>query len=586
MNSILVTGTALRLVSAAVFACVLHVNSAWSQPVLTWHNDTSRTGQNQAETILTPANVNVTQFGKLFSYPVDGQMYAQPLFVPAVSIPGKGVHNVVYVATENDSVYAFDADSAALNPSPLWHTSFVAPPNVLPIQTLNCKGGEIVPLAGQEPSGPVIVLPTCTIYPISGITGTPVISTATNTLYVVASTQEIVAGVLGFYVRLHALDITSGAEKAGSPALICGAPSPVTGGCTFGHGLLNSEVTHQRTGLLLMPQAGTADGVLYMGFVDVGMVLAYDAATLAPLANWTVVPHPPTPTALTAGVWGSGGGVSGDSAGYIYVSTGDGLFDADIGGFNYGDSLVKLHLVPGATAGTFQLKVADYFTPSDQACRGTNDVDLGSGGPLVLPTQPGPTPDLVVIAGKGSALCDAASPIELVNRHKMGHLGGQLQTVAGSTGGYWSSPAYWKSSTGAYLYASGFMGAHGDFLRQYALFKGQISPATSVAQTPTQFLVGATPSVSANGTSNGIVWALRRQEYLGFHPATTPVILHAYDASNVGTELYNSSMNAARDQAGLSNKFAVPTIANGKVFVGTMTELDVYGLLPAPATKK
>ena len=585
MNNIQAPGTTFRFVSAAIFACVLHVSTAWPQAVLTWHNDQYRTGQNLAETILTPANVNATQFGKLFSYPVDGQVYAQPLFVPGVTIPGKGVHNVVYVATENDSVYAFDADSAALNPAPLWHASFISPPNVIPEQTSNCKMDEIVPLAGQEPAGPVTVLPTCTIYPISGITGTPVISTATNTLWVVANTQEIVAGVLGFYVRLHAIDITTGAEKAGSPALICGAASPVTGGCTFGHGLLNSEVAHQRTGLLLMPQTGTAQGVLYMGFVQVGMVLAYDAATLKPLANWTSVPHPPNPGGLSAGIWGSGGGVSGDSDGSVYVSTGDGLFDADAGGTNYGDSLVKLHLVPGAASGTFQLKVADYFTPSDQACLGTHDVDLGSGGPLILPAQIAPTPDLVVIAGKGSALCDTASPIELVNRRKMGHVGGQLQSVAGSPLGYWSSPAYWKTSAGAYIYSAGFSGKTGDYLRQYALFKGQISPATSVAQTPTQFLVGATPSVSANGATNGIVWALRRQEYLGYKPATKPVVLHAYDAANVATELYNSSMNAARDQAGLSNKFAVPTIANGKVFVGTMSELDVYGLLPAPSLK-
>ena len=578
MNNIQVPGATFRFVSAAIFACVLHVGTAWPQAVLTWHNDQYRTGQNLAETILKPANVNVSHFGKLFSYPVDGQMYAQPLFVPAVNIPGKGVHNVVYAATENDSVYAFDADSAALNPDPLWHASFVSPPIVMPIQTRNCKPEEIIPLAGRNPPP---LLPGCNIYPESGITGTPAISTATNTLYVVASTQEVSAGVLGFYLRLHALDIRNGAEKPGSPTLICGSPSPNSGGCAFGHGVLNSEVTHQRAGLLLLPQAGTAQGVLYMGFAEIGLVLAYDAATLAPLANWTSVPNPPTQSSPTAGIWGSGGGVAADSDGNVYVATGDGVFDANTGGFNYGDSLVKLHLVPGATVGTYQLKVADYFTPPDQACRNANDVDLGSGGPLVLPAQPGPAPNLAVIAGKGNGMCDAASPIELVNRDQMGHLGGQVQTVAGSPAGYWSSPAYWKGSAGTYLYAAGLAGKSGDYLRQYALFRGQISPATSVAQSPTQYLVGATPSVSSNGMTNGIVWALQRQEYLGYYPATTPAILHAYDATNISAELYNSAMNAERDHAGLSNKFAVPTIANGKVFVGTTTELDVYGLLSA-----
>ena len=559
MNNIFVRGTIRSFAPLAIFVCLLQAGTMRAQSVITWHNDQYRTGQNLKETILTPANVNASQFGKVFSYPVDGQIYAQPLYVPNVNITGKGKHNTLYVATENDSVYAFDADTPG---APLWFHNFTNPPTVLPIQNQNC------------------VDPYCTVVPVIGITGTPVITPSTQTLYVVTRTQETTTGKLGYYTRLHALDIRSGADKAGSPALICGAPVN-TPGCVFTQTTFNPKFSSQRSALLLLPFAGTAEGVLYIGFAGQSSLLAFDASTLARLADWVVVPNIPVDPTTKGGIWGSGGGLAGDSLGNLYVSTGDGYFNVNAGGSDYGDSVIKLTLTPKAGGG-FQFQVLDYFTPADAACRGLNDIDLGSGSPMILPQQPGTSTNLLVIAGKGNILCDPASPIEMVNRDAMGHFAGQLQAVAGAPGGYWGAPAYWDSAAGPYLYYAGQQGWNsGEYLRQYGLFHGQISPATSIAQSPAKLLVGATPSVSANGKTNGVVWAIERQETLPVRPGSLPAILHAYSALNVATELYNSGMNPARDKAGVASKFMVPTIINGKVYVATQSEVDVYGLLPA-----
>jgi hypothetical protein len=556
------------VVAAAVrFVCILQADKGLAQTtipsVATWHNDIGRTGQNLQETILTPANVNPAQFGKLFSYKVNGQIYAQPLYVPAVKIEGKGVHNVVYVATEADSIYAFDADNATANPTPLWYTSLTNPPDVVAVPA-NCSDS------------------ACTIAPTQGITGTPVISTATNTIYLVARTQETSAttGKVSYYYRLHALDITSGAEKTGSPVVICGVTSPNTS-CLIGKGRLSAVAGNQRPGLLLLPHTGTAEGVVYIGFVNAGTLMAYDAATLKELASWTSVPNPELnklDLKVSGGIWGSGGGISAGDDGNVFLGVGDGYWD---GATNYGDSVVRLNMKPGATKGTYQLVVEDYFTPTDQACRAENDVDLGSGGPLVLPTQPGAVAHELVIAGKGALICDSASPIEIVNTQKMGNLGGQVQSVQGAPSGYWGSPAYWQSSSATYLYYSGLDFGHlGDYVRQYTLVKGKIDPATSIAESPEKFGVGSTPAISADGKTNGIVWTIQRTEWLNASIATEPAILHAFDAQNIATELYNSGMNATRDQAGPATKFNVPTVVNGKVYVGTQSELDVYGLLP------
>jgi hypothetical protein len=547
-----------------IFLCGLQ--AAFSQPAITtWHNDNMRTGQNLQETILTPANVNPTQFGKVFSYSVDGNIYAQPLYVPNVTIPNKGVHNVIYVATENDSVYAFDADSRTLNPSPLWYTNVTNPPNVIPYPCLDNHKG-------------------CNIYPIIGITGTPVINLATNKIYFVARTKEIVTGqtLPYYYERLHALDITTGAEVPGSPYTICGSQTNV--GCKLNSGPFNPLQAGQRAALLWLPQTGFPEGVVFAGFAGKGMMMAFDAQTLNRVADWTVSPNFQVGDQGASGIWGSGGALSADSNGNVYVSVADGNFDANVaGGKNYGDSVIKIKLTKNNSTGKYFFKILDYFTPVDQQCRAFNDIDLGSGVPMLVPRQLGPAPNLIVVGGKTSGVCDSNPSFYLVNRGALGHLGGELQDVAAPLQGYWSSPAYWSNGTQNFVYMSGVQTTSaGDSLRQFALVNGQFNPITSISNTAATFLAGTTPSVSSNGTSNGVLWTIERPAIVDNEKATIPAVLHAYPAVNVSTELYNSNMNASRDKAGYSTKFLPPVIVNGKVYVGTQTELDVYGLCPCP----
>lgn len=522
--------------------------------VFTSHNDNARSGQNLNETILTTSNVNPSKFGKVFSYPVDGQIYAQPLYVPNVNIPGQGVHNVVYIATENDSLYAFDADGKA--PYVLWHLSFINIANgVVPI---NCISTGIV----------------CNVYPITGITSTPVIDPTTNTIYVLVRTQENNSSVQ----RLHALDITTGAEKFGGPVEI-NAVVPGTGTGTS-HGKIMFDTLHdnQRTGLLL------ANGMIYLAWAGQahGWVMAYNATTLAQV---NVVST--TPNGTLGGVWQAGNGIAADSQGNIYFATGDGTFDASTGGVDYGDTLLKMDA---------NLNVLDYFTPMDQACRLLpNDLDLGSGGPMILPAQAGTYADEIIEAGKGGSPCDLfggnyAVPIYLLDRDNLGKYDPSadqdIETVAGTVHGYWASPAYWQGPIGQYIYYSGMTSetGSGDYLKQYTLTNGVMS-STPTSESTNLFPVGSTPSISANGTSNGILWSVERKDILSASPGTHPAVLYAYNAANVAKTLYNSGQEKnLRDQPGCANKFITPTIANGKVYVGTQNELDVYGELPVSPT--
>jgi hypothetical protein len=552
-------GMVVLLCSWGVVARALRPPAS-SLRVTTWHNDNAHTGQYLSETALTPLNVNATSFGKLGSYAVDGQIYAQPLYWPSLRIPSVGTYNVVFVATENDSVYAFDAD--APGSLPLWQVNFTAPPNITP-----------VPCADIEKS--------CHVYPIVGITGTPVIDPSSKTLYVIARTKEIQGSNVAYVQRLHALDIATHAEKLGGPVEITASVN----GTSF-----DPQHAGQRPGLLLLQGSQGANNVVYIAWAGYthsgppvlpGWIMAYDAQTLSQLAAFDT-----TPSGIDGGVWGAGGGIVSDSRGNIYAATGDGTFDVNTGGSDYGDSLLKLKLNGGV------LSVIDYFTPMDQACRLQADLDLGSGGPMLLPHDSGANvTDEVLIAGKGGAPCDLfggtyASPIYVVNRKKMGHLHNQhdnvVQTIAGATAGYWSAPAYWKGQTAAYVYYAGVLEdavkGTGDNLRMYTLASGMLS-TSSVAQSPNIFPVGSTPSVSANGQTNGIAWAIERQDSLAQKPGSRPAVLHAYGATNVATELYNSSQAGTRDQAGPATKYQVPTIANGRVYVGTQTELDVYGLM-------
>ncbi|MFZ0769899.1 MAG: choice-of-anchor D domain-containing protein [Candidatus Sulfotelmatobacter sp.] len=552
MNSFLV---ALITLLAASFGFITPtVQGQGFTGVFTQHNDTARTGQNLNETILTPANIAYSEFGKIFSYPVDGQVYAQPLYVPNVTIPGQGVHNVLYVATENDSLYAFDADG--LTPNILWYLSFINPANG--ITTINCIATGIV----------------CNIYPITGITSTPVIDPTSNTIYLVVRTQENNNSVQ----RLHALDITTGDEKFGGPVEISATVSGTGTGTSHGKVMFNALHDIQRAGLLL------ANGNVYIGWAGQahGWLMAYNATTLAQVAVMNT-----TPNGTLGGVWQAGNGPALDSLGNIYIATGDGTFDANTGGVDYSDTLLKLDA---------DLKVLDYFTPMDQACRLLpNDLDLGSGGPLIFPSQTGSYPDEIIQAGKGGSPCDLfgttyAVPIYLVNRDDMGtyHPQGDqdIETIEGTVHGYWSSPAYWQSPTAQYVYYSGQTNetGNGDYLKQYSITNGLVSTAP-VEQTPNLFTVGSTPSISANGTSDGILWAVERKDILSASPGTHPAVLYAYNATDVATELYNSGQaKGLRDQPGCANKFITPTVANGKVYVGTQNELDVYGILPNPQT--
>ncbi|HUO13470.1 MAG TPA: choice-of-anchor D domain-containing protein [Verrucomicrobiae bacterium] len=564
-----------RLTLIAIFA--LSVGTVYAMPpqqkenpatppaIVTYQNGNSRLGQNLQESILVPANINSNSFGQLFNWQTDGNIYAQPLYVPNVTINGSA-HNVVYVVTESDGIYAFDADSQALNPNPLWYTSLVNGTTVTPIPCIAHKNA-------------------CTIYPNLGISGTPVIDVATNTMYFIARTAEGSTTNPNYVARIHALNITTGQEQSYSPVTICSVPySTGQMGCQLQTGIFNPLADGQRPGLLLEPTTGFSQGVLWVGFSGQGMMLAFDASNLNLLADWTATPHPKDTTG-GGGIWGSGGGVSGDTSGNVYVSIGDGTFDVNVGGNNYGDSIVKLNLVSSSTTTSgYAMQVMDYFTPPDEACRQTTDTDLGSGGPVLLPPQTGDVPNLIYIQGKGNVpTCDSATPVYLVNADDMGGLGGGVQSVGTTAAiGFWASGAYFSNGTTNSLYFGGVINEKpltGDNLWQWPLSSGLLASNYST-ESPETYLSSPTPFISANGTSNAIVWTIMRPEVIDNEKGTNNAILYAYEASNLGTELYNSSMNAARDTAGPAVKFAVPTVVNGKVYVGTQTGLYVYGMCP------
>ncbi len=517
---------ALSLFATFFLACVALAQVA----VTTQHNDNYRTGQNTSETVLTPANVNKTQFGKLFTQVVDGYVYAQPLYVPNVAIQGKGTHNVVYVATEHDSVYAFDADNnTGANASPLWHVSFINPAagiNVVTSNDVSCSD----------------------LVPEIGITGTPAIDLSTNTMYLTAKTKE--NG--NFVQRLHALDITSGAEKFGGPLAI---QAQFNGNADGGKKVTFDPLREgQRVGLLVQ------NGLVYIGWAshcDIGpyhgWLLAYDAQTLQQKGVWNA-----TPNGGLGGFWQAGAGIAADSHNLLYIASGNGTFDKDVGGRDYGDSIIKLgfNLVG-------KLVAKDYFTPHDQQFLENTDTDLGSGGVLLIPDRPGKKhPYLLVQVGKEGT-------VYLTNRNNMGKFNPNnddqiFQNLPGAVGGMWGMPAFWNNNV--------YFGGVGDNLKMFSLdpVAGLLS-TTPVSNTGTFFgYPGTTPSISANGASNGIVWALQTDG--------NPAKLHAYDATNLSTELYNTTQNSARDNPGNAVKFTVPTVANGKVYVPAQKQLSVYGL--------
>jgi uncharacterized protein YjdB len=539
--------TSIKATSGAIAGiAILSVTNHTSNPsgfagVFTQHNDNFRTGQNVNETVLTPAVVkSSTTFGKKFSQGIDGYAYAQPLYMAGVSVGG-ATHNVVFVATENDSVYAFDADNnLGANANPLWHANLIDTAH-------GAAAGATAVTNAQVGCGDLV--------PKIGITSTPVIDPSTGTMYVETKSSE--SG--SFVHRLHALDLTTGNEKLSGPVVIAASAS-VSGGTVTFDGLhhLNRPGLLWLNGLIYLAYASHCDNTPYHGWL-----FAYDAFTLSQKAAFLTTPEATSDGGL-AGFWMSGAGVAADSNANIFIASGNGDFDTtNIPARLLGDTVMKLFFNGQAVS------LLDYFTPYNQGTLDGGDTDLGSGGTLLLPDQSGATTHELVQVGK-------AGTIYVIDRDQftVGNLhycktcttsNTQIaQEIQGAVGGLWNMPAYWNNS----VY---FEGA-GDPLKSFSVVNGVFPTSASSASAAGVGYPGATPSVSATGNSSGIVWTI--------DSSGSTAVLHAFDPANGLASLYSSSGQGTRDTAGPSVKFSVPTIANGKVFVGTQTELDVYGTLP------
>ena len=512
----------------------LTVNAAGSSTdVLTYHNDIARTGQNLNETVLTTSNVTSAKFGKLGLYSVDGLVDGQPLYASNVAVPGNGTHNLLIAATEHDSVYAFDADSGTT----IWHTWML-------------KAGETT----SDNRGCDQVTPEI------GVTSTPVIDRtrgANGVVYVVAMSKD---GSGNYHQRLHALDLALGTELFSGPVDVQ-AKYPGTGDNSDGTNVIFDPGQYEeRAGVLLL------NGVLYTGWAShcdirpyTGWIIAYDPATLAQTSVLNV-----TPNGNEGSIWMSGAGLAADSSGNIYFLDANGDFDTILNssGFpsngDYGNAFIKVTTSGG-------LAVTDYFEMDNEASENGSDTDLGSGGAMVLPDLndgSGHTMHLAVGAGKDANLY-------VVNRDSMGKFNPNnnnsiYQELAGALpGGVFAMPAYFNNTV--------YYGSVGSPIQAFTITNAKLSTSATAHTANTFGYPGATPSVSANGASNGIVWAIEN---------SGTAVLHAYDAGTLN-ELYNSNQaSGSRDHFGAGNKFMTPTIVNGKVFVGTPTGVAAFGLLP------
>ncbi|HZZ26561.1 MAG TPA: LamG-like jellyroll fold domain-containing protein, partial [Pirellulales bacterium] len=520
----------------------LETRALLSVNVLTWHNDNTRQGLNSNEVILSPANVNSSQFGELFSYPVSGQVYAQPLYVSNLVIPGRGTLNVVFVATMTNDVYAFNADdNSGAGEGLLWHVN-LGTPAAVPSPYIGNRYG-----------------PDHDTTPYVGITSTPVIDLSTDTMYIDAFTNDVV-GQDVYSHHIHALDITTGADKV-TPMLVTAS---VHGNGVGGNGTtvpFQADKELQRVALTLL------NGVVYAGygaFADTdpyhGWILGFNASTLQLVSVFNTTPNLDTDTnAGESGLWQSGAGLASDGV-QLYTISGNGDFNATVG--DYGDSFIAIMPDNSTSADPningYGLDATDYFAPFNEQALADADADLGSGGPLIVPTQSGPNPDEIIGAGKQGI-------IYVVNRDNMGQHSASTDNVIQEVSlghGEWGSPAYFNSSV--------YYHAVGDVLKRFTLTNGLLSAAPAAQSTVVYNTQGGTPSISANGTTNGIAWDVQWD--------ASHQVLHAYDATTL-TELYNSNQNAARDQMGAGVKFITPTIADGKVFVGSSGALTIYGLL-------
>jgi uncharacterized protein (TIGR03437 family) len=504
--------------------------------VLTYQYDSSRAGANSNEIVLGKSNVNPSAFGKLFSYPVDGYVYGQPLYLGNLTIAGKGTHNVVFVATEHDSVYAFDADSnSGTSSAPLWSVSFLSA----------AAGVTSVPY-GDTGCGQ--------IEPEIGITGTPVIDPGSGTIYLVAMTKEVSGSSVSYVQRLHALDVSSGAEKPGSPVVIQATyPGTGEGGTTLS---LNAKNYKQRPGLLLL------NGTVYTAWsshCDIGKyhgwILAYDAQSLKQVAVYNQ-----SPNGNMGSFWAGGAAPAADASGNIYVVSGNGTFDIPSAGKSQdlGESYIKL-----STAGG--LSVADYFTPYNYTSLNSADLDTGSAGVVLIGDEAGSGSHPHLMAGAGKE-----GRIYLLDRDYLGKLNSGsdsqiVQSLPNAIGGLFGNPAYFNQV----LYFCG----SGDNLKAFSVVNAQMSSGPT-SQSSVKFgFPGCVPTISANGTANAILWVI--------DPSG---VLRAYDATNLASDLYDSSRNAARDSLGSAVKYSVPMVANGKVYAATQNSLVVYGLLTSSST--
>ena len=512
------------------------INPSPGQPgtgldVTTYHNDQARTSQNLNEGTLTPSNVNAASFGKTGFLPVDGKVDAQPLYLSKLNIPGNGTHNVLYIATEHDSVYAFDAD----NGTTLWKVSLLSA-NETTSDARNCSQ----------------------VIPEIGITATPVIDRSrgpNGVIYVVAMSKNRTGS---YFQRLHALDVTTGAEVLGGPTNIQ-ASFPGTGdNSSGGNVIFDPKQYAERAGLLLL------NGILYTSWTShcdirpyTGWIIGFDASSLSRKSVLNL-----TPNGNEGSIWMSGAAPAADSAGNIYFLDANGTFDTTVNasGFplhaNFGNSFLKLSTSAG-------LAVADYFAAFDTIQQSSVDGDFGSGGAMLLPDvsdSSGHVWHLAVGAGKDAK-------IYVVNRDSMGKFNPSTNNIYQEIQGVLSGPVF---SAPAYFNNSVYYGAVGDSIKAFSISNSRLSSTPSM-QTSNRFpYPGASPAISANGSSNAVLWAAENGG---------TAILHAYDANNLSRELYNSNQSGSRDQFGTGNKFITPTVVNGKVYVGTTSGVAVFGLL-------
>ncbi len=520
----------LPVMSSVIFC----LPSAGQVNVLTYHNDNARTGQNLSETTLTPANVNSSSFGKLLVISMDGKVDAQPLVVSALNMPGHGTRNVVFAATEHDSVYAFDANTGSV----YWDVSML-------------KSGE----TRSDDRGCSQVVPEI------GVTATPVIDRKAGehgTIYVIAMSKD---ANNNYYQRLHALDITTGAEQFGG-AVNVAAKYPGTGdNSSNGDVVFEPKQYKSRPGLLLL------NGTVYTAWgshCDVrpytGWLIGYNETTLQQTAVFNLAPN-----GSEAALWAAGGGVAADPSGNIFLQAANGTFDTNLNaqGFpahgDYGNAFVKLALSGG------QLTPKDYWTMDNTVSESNADEDLGSGGLILFP-------DVTDSSGNVKHLATGAGKdgnVYVFDRDKMGKFqtssnSNLYQELAhGLAGGEFGTPAWFNGTI--------YYGAVDDYIRAYHVSAARLPSSPSAISSNSFPFPGVTPSISANGSSNGILWAISN---------TDPGVLYAYKASDIADELYNSNMAASeRDHFGSGNKFVPPTIANGRVFLATTSGVAVFGLL-------